>query len=75
MFQVGVLFYIRSCLTVQQRNKLEEELKELDGVCIAYFASSRQHFLTVEYNPDKLNSRQVLQYVKSYDIDANNCNH
>ena len=73
MCQMGVLIYIHPSLLVQQRHDLEQTLKSKDGVLLAYFISGRQHLLTVEYNPEKLNSSQVLQQVENCGIDANYC--
>ena len=71
MCQMGVLIYIQPSLLLQQRYDLEQNLESMDGVLLAYFTAGRQHLLTVEYNPEKMNCNQVLQKVENCGVDAN----
>lgn len=75
MCQIGVLIYIQPHLLIQQQHDLEEQLENLDGVSLAIFAAGRQHFLTVEYDPEKLNSSRVLQQVEGCGIEASYYNY
>jgi hypothetical protein len=71
MCQIGVLIYVQPNLLIQQRRGLEKKLENVDGVSVANFAPGRQHLLTVEYDPDKLNSNIVLKQVVDSGINAN----
>lgn len=71
MCHIGMLIYIQPSLLVDQRHGLEKKLENIDGVYLANFTPGRQHLLTVEYDPEKLNSNNLLQRVVDSGINAN----
>jgi multidrug efflux pump subunit AcrB len=71
MCHIGMLIYVQPSLLVNQRHGLEKQLENIDGVYLANFAAGRQHLLTVEYDPEKLNSNNVLEQVVDCGINAN----
>lgn len=71
MCHFGMLIYVQPNLMVDQPHGLEKLLENIDGVYLANFAPGRQHLLTVEYDPEKLNSSNVLQKVVDCGIYAN----
>jgi hypothetical protein len=68
MKTVDVLVYIHSDLRAEDRTKVTQEVKESAGVISANFDQHEHpHAFLVEYNPDAVQSGQILFAVRRHD--------
>ncbi|MHB0918588.1 MAG: hypothetical protein ACYC1G_12515 [Thiobacillus sp.] len=68
MDTVDVLIYVHPELSPEDREKVEREAMACTGVIAANFDHHRHpHALTVLYNPDAVQDKQILDVVKRYD--------
>lgn len=65
-----VTLHIEDTLDADQQATVEEQLRALDGVVSVHTPDNRPHLTMVEYNPDKLNSSQVLETVRANGLSA-----
>ncbi|MDO8447836.1 MAG: hypothetical protein Q7T10_03420 [Rhodoferax sp.] len=71
MKAVDVLIHVHPELSPIDRAKVEQEVAASVGVISANFDKhERPHLLIVQYNPDALQSSQILEMVKRLDPDA-----
>jgi len=59
-----VVVHIDETLTTDQLNSLVGAIRGLDGV-VSAGTQDRPHLVTVAYNPDNVNSKAILERVKS----------
>ncbi|WP_018865234.1 MULTISPECIES: hypothetical protein [Thioalkalivibrio] len=52
------------------RLRIQDELRGLDGVMAASSHDNRPHLLVVEYDPERVNSRQLLDTVTANGVTA-----
>ncbi|WP_018868757.1 MULTISPECIES: hypothetical protein [unclassified Thioalkalivibrio] len=52
------------------RERIQDELRSLDGVMAASSHDNRPHLLVVEYDPARVNSRQLLDTVTANGLNA-----
>ena len=62
MQAVDILIHINEALEVNQQQKLESELRDIDGVVAPRF--NKPHLLLVSYNLNKTNTAVLLNVVK-----------
>ena len=70
MYTIGMTLFVRQRLSLDQRSLLVDGLKQIDGIQLARFFSNRQDLLTVEYNPAKVKSGEVINYMEEKGIMA-----
>lgn len=71
MHTVDVLIHVHPELSPDARTKLEQEVMANTGVIAANFDHHKNpHALTVLYNPDAVQSKQILDTVKQHDPSA-----
>jgi len=65
---VDVLIYVHPELLPEDRAKVEQGVLASAGVISANFDKHKHpHALTVEYNPDAVQSKQILEVARRYD--------
>jgi len=68
METVDVLIYVHPELLPEARTKIEHEVSACAGVISACFDQHKHpHALTVLYNPDAVQSKQILEVVRRHD--------
>jgi len=68
MDTVDVLIHVHPELSAENRAKVETEVMACAGVIAADFDRHQHpHALTVLYNPDKVQDKQILEVVRRYD--------
>ena len=65
-----ILVHVRTDLDSEDRNTVEEELREVDGVIAPRFTEYNEHMLVVAYNPIKLNTGGLMKKFVSMGLDA-----
>lgn len=60
-----VVVHIDETLGPEQLKTLEQHLHDLDGVVTACGREDRPHLITVTYNRDHLDAREILQNVRN----------
>jgi cell division protein FtsX len=68
--QVEVVIHVDESLSDEQRTNLVSNLQERDGVESARFTTNRDHLMLVDYDSNKLNTNDVLGYVKQENVNA-----
>jgi hypothetical protein len=68
MTNVDVLIHVHPELAEADRSRVVRELTGSVGVAAASFDKHKHpHALTVQYNPDATQSRQILEVVRKHD--------
>ncbi len=67
---VDVTLHIDENLDKQGRNKIEENLRAINGVVSVHNPEERPHLVVVEYNPEVTNSQAVLKSVTAEGVHA-----
>ncbi len=67
---VDVTLHIDENLDKPGRNKIEENLRAINGVVSVHNPDERPHLVVVEYNPEVTNSQAVLKCVTSEGVHA-----
>lgn len=68
METVDVLIHVHPELPADARAKIEQEVRDCGGVISAHFNQHKHpHALIVLYNPDVVQSKQMLEVVKRHD--------
>jgi len=67
---VEIVVHITETLGVQQREDLVSALEDSGGITTAEFCPLRYHLMLVRYDRDLYSSRDVLNRVKSQNVDA-----
>jgi len=62
--QVGVVIYVDNALDADKRSGIVNHLERCEGVEDARFTPGRDHLLVVEYDSNRLQSQEVLGYVR-----------
>ena len=70
MDMVDILFHIHPGLSPIEREKLEEDLWKYEGVLSVHFSKDHEHLLTVEYNPRRISSEELLTHVGERGVEA-----
>ena len=67
---IDILVHIRTNLNGEDRDNVEQELRQLDGIIAPRFTEHNEHLLVVAYNPAKLNTGGLLEKVTAMGLDA-----
>jgi myo-inositol-hexaphosphate 3-phosphohydrolase len=67
---VDVTIHVDETLPEEQREVLVDKVREHDGVVSVGNHADKPHLLVVEYNPDKVNSQEILGFVKNQGVHA-----
>ena len=67
---VDVTVHIDETLSNEQREDMENKLREEDGVISATIHDKTPHLMMIEYNPAKTNSQSILKQVKAQGVHA-----
>ena len=68
MKTVDILIHVHPELSTEARAKVEQEVRACNGVISANFAHHKHpHALIVIYNPDAIQTKQMLDVVKRHD--------
>ncbi len=67
---VDITLHIDENLSTEQRQTIEESLRALDGVISVHNSENTPHLTIVQYNPDKINSRGILNRVTDQGVHA-----
>lgn len=68
---VDFLINVKPELQLDQRLLLETEMHEVDGVVSAHFSPGHPHMLEVAYNPDIVDSNELLARVNRHGFESN----
>ena len=58
---VDVTLHIDEETTPDEREHLRDQLLKLDGVMAADYRNNQPHLMIVEYNPDRIASKKLLE--------------
>jgi hypothetical protein len=58
-----ILVHMDEDLSAEQRARIEDDLRAIDGVVSVHNPDDRPHLAVVEYVPDKTSSDEILQTV------------
>jgi hypothetical protein len=67
---VEIVVHITESLGEQQRGKLVDALEDSGGITTAEFCPLRYHLMLVRYDKDMYSSQDVLERVKSQNVNA-----
>lgn len=70
MKMVDVLVHLDETAGHDQREGLEDQLRDMDGVVAATSHDDKPHLLMVEYDPDRVSSAAILAQVKASGLHA-----
>jgi hypothetical protein len=70
LHQVEVIVHVDEALSEEQRSGLIRNLQGRDGVEKARFTQGRDHLMVIDYDSNKLNTSEVLGYVKEENVNA-----
>ncbi len=65
-----VTIHIDETVAVDDREGLQDKLRALDGVLAAASQDETPHLMVVEYNPDLIDSREILDAVTDSGVHA-----
>ncbi|MCB1876374.1 MAG: ATP-binding protein [Chromatiales bacterium] len=70
MKMVDVLVHVDETLENHDRGRLQDHIRELDGVLAVSSQDKRPHLISVEYDPDRTSSQSILAQVHSDGLHA-----
>lgn len=65
-----VTVHIDQTLEREDRARIEDGLRAIDGVVSVHNPDERPHLAVIEYNPDKTNSQAILSSVMAQGVHA-----
>lgn len=65
MHRVDLLIHVNETLGVTERTSLEDDLRKVDGVIAPRFNRETPHLLLVTYDPQAVDTRNLLNRVKA----------
>lgn len=65
-----ILIHINDTLSEQQREALEESMRQIEGVVAPRFNPGKDHLLLVAFNPDATSTAILLAQVQSFGNNA-----
>jgi hypothetical protein len=65
-----VTIHIDEAVPAEDREGLQDKLRSLDGVMAAASQDHTPHLMVVEYNPDRIDSRTILEAVTDSGVHA-----
>jgi len=70
MKYADMTIHITQELLPANQERLEEEIRVLEGVTAARFNNKINHWLNVLYDPEAISPRKILKQVRQWDEDA-----
>jgi cell division protein FtsX len=67
---VEVVIHVDETLNEEQQASLVSNLQERDGVEKARFTTGRDHLMVIDYDSNKLQTTDVLGYIKQENVNA-----
>jgi hypothetical protein len=67
---VDVTIHVDENLDEAQRKTVDEQLRAVDGVVSVHNPDKTPHLMTIEYNPEKVDSASLLATVKATGVHA-----
>lgn len=67
---VDVTIHVDENLDAAQRSTIDQQLRALDGVISVHNADKTPHLVTIEYNPEQIDSTRLLNAVKATGVHA-----
>ena len=67
---VEVVIHVDEALAEEQRASLVSSLEGHDGVEKAKFTTGRDHLMVIDYDSNKLNTTDILGYVRQENVNA-----
>jgi hypothetical protein len=64
LHQVEIVVHVDDALSEVQRTEMIRHLREYEGVEDARFTPGREHLLLIDYDRGRLQSKDVLDYVR-----------
>ena len=68
--QVEVVIHVDEALSDDQRTALVSNLRGRDGVQSARFTNGRDHLMVIDYDSNKLQSLDLLGYIRQEHVNA-----
>lgn len=68
-----VVIHVNESLDDQARHKLEEQMRNIDGVIAPRFSDRRTHLMMVAYNTDCTRASALLEAVRQQGYTAQSC--
>jgi len=65
-----VTIHIDEAVAAEERVGIQDRLRSLDGVMAAASQDATPHLMVVEYNPDRIDSRKILDTVTASGVHA-----
>lgn len=65
MHRVDILIHVNETLGITERTSLEDDLRKVDGVIAPRFNKEATHLLLVTYDPQVVDTRNLLNRVKA----------
>lgn len=67
---VDILLHVDETLEHDDRGRLQDHIRDLEGVVAVSSQDRRPHLISVEYNPDRTSSQDILATVHSDGLHA-----
>ncbi len=67
---VDVTIHVDENLDATQRQTIDQQLRAMDGVVSVHNPDKTPHLMTIEYNPEKMDSARLLKAVKATGVHA-----
>ena len=67
---VEVVIHVDEALGSDRQSSLIESLQKRDGIENARFTDGRDHLMVIDYNSNKLDTKDVLEYVRQENLHA-----
>lgn len=67
---VDVTIHIDETVDESHRPKLVDKVRQQDGVVSVGYHDEKPHLMIVEYNPEKINSKTLLQTIQNEGLHA-----
>ena len=59
-----VTLHVDQTLQAEEMSKIEEAFRQRDGIVSVHFNPQRRHLMLVEYNPQKVRSRDLIDMLR-----------
>ena len=66
----GLVMHVGTNLSYGTRREVEQNVMHHEGVASAYFNESRPQFMVIEYDPQLINSFEIMKEVHSNALQA-----
>ncbi|MDQ1316079.1 MAG: hypothetical protein QG662_2188 [Pseudomonadota bacterium] len=70
---IDVVLHVNETLDPEERYDLEEKMRALDGVIAPRFNDSKPHLMIIAYDPDSIQSGDLLNEVRRQGYHAQRC--